>query len=226
MRICLISASAAQSAHANSAGSRRTKRGRNSAIAARIAGTRAPELSRVNTSPITMSPASSWRIAIARPMIAPTSAGSAVPPERNSHRAAAGPRPGGPTTSTSCPVSIRCSIQGTIGEKWPAPAVDAQMTRMYTSCRFTDLGLGHDRQVWWPWDEVLLARHGQTEWKLQQRRRQGQLDSPLTPSGADQVGRYASALADRGVDEIFSSPLRAACAPRPPSVITSVCRSR
>lgn len=138
IRICLMSASAAQRADANSAGSRSTRSGRKSAIAARMAGTRAPALSRVNTSPITMPAASSWRAAMARPMIAPTSAGSAVSPERNSHRAAAGPKPGGPKTSTSFPVSTRCSIQGTIGEKWPAPAVDAQMTRMYTSCRAID----------------------------------------------------------------------------------------
>jgi probable phosphoglycerate mutase len=60
--------------------------------------------------------------------------------------------------------------------------------------------------VQWPWDEVLLARHGETEWNLQ-RRRQGQLDSPLTPLGADQARRYATSLAGRGVDQIFSSPL-------------------
>lgn len=65
----------------------------------------------------------------------------------------------------------------------------------------------HDRRVLWPWDEVLLARHGQTEWNLR-RRRQGQLDSPLTTLGADQAHRLAAALVCRAaVDAIFSSPL-------------------
>jgi broad specificity phosphatase PhoE len=67
-------------------------------------------------------------------------------------------------------------------------------------------GRGHDRWVRWPWEEVLLARHGQTEWNLQ-RRRQGQLDSLLTPSGVDQACRFATALVGRDVDQIFSSPL-------------------
>ena len=57
----------------------------------------------------------------------------------------------------------------------------------------------------WPWDEVFLARHGQTEWNVQ-RRRQGQLDSPLTPLGTSQAGRCAVLLEPRGVDAVLTSP--------------------
>ena len=66
--------------------------------------------------------------------------------------------------------------------------------------------LVQDRNVPWPWDQVLLARHGQTEWNAQ-RRRLGQLDSPLTSTGVDQAGRCAGLLRSRGVDAIFTTPL-------------------
>jgi broad specificity phosphatase PhoE len=64
-----------------------------------------------------------------------------------------------------------------------------------------------DRNVSWPWDQVLLARHGQTEWNVL-RRRQGQLDSPLTSMGVAQAGRCAELLRSFGVDAIFTSPLQ------------------
>ena len=57
-----------------------------------------------------------------------------------------------------------------------------------------------------PWDRVFLARHGQTEWNLQ-RRRQGQLDSPLTADGVEQAHRHAAFLRPHAVDAIFASPL-------------------
>jgi broad specificity phosphatase PhoE len=53
---------------------------------------------------------------------------------------------------------------------------------------------------------VLLARHGQTEWNVLGRR-QGQLDSPLTPAGFDQAHAHAKTLAGVGLDAIFTSPL-------------------
>jgi broad specificity phosphatase PhoE len=56
------------------------------------------------------------------------------------------------------------------------------------------------------WDRVFLARHGQTEWNLQ-RRRQGQLDSPLTAGGVEQALRHAADLRSHAIDAIFASPL-------------------
>lgn len=53
---------------------------------------------------------------------------------------------------------------------------------------------------------VYLARHGQTEWNVA-RRRQGQLDSPLTTDGLAQAAENASLLDGRGIDAIFASPL-------------------
>ena len=53
---------------------------------------------------------------------------------------------------------------------------------------------------------VCLARHGQTEWN-QQGRRQGHLDSPLTPSGVLHAERNADLIASLPVDAVFSSPL-------------------
>lgn len=50
---------------------------------------------------------------------------------------------------------------------------------------------------------VYLARHGQTEWNVAGRR-QGRLDSPLTPLGLKQARRNAELL---DVDAVFTSPL-------------------
>jgi broad specificity phosphatase PhoE len=53
---------------------------------------------------------------------------------------------------------------------------------------------------------VYLVRHGQTVWNTQ-RRRQGQLDSPLTPEGLLHAERSADLVKAMGVDRVFSSPL-------------------
>jgi probable phosphoglycerate mutase len=51
-----------------------------------------------------------------------------------------------------------------------------------------------------------LARHGQTEWNVAGRR-QGRLDSPLTPLGLAQAHRNAALLAGESIDAVFASPL-------------------
>jgi broad specificity phosphatase PhoE len=61
------------------------------------------------------------------------------------------------------------------------------------------------------WESVFLARHGQTEWNLV-RRRQGRLDSALTPAGVEQARRHALRLRGRDIDGIFVSPLGRAVA--------------
>ncbi|TCO30018.1 putative phosphoglycerate mutase [Kribbella steppae] len=53
---------------------------------------------------------------------------------------------------------------------------------------------------------VYLARHGQTEWNVEGRK-QGRLDSPLTPQGLAQVRRNAALVSEEPVDGIFTSPL-------------------
>jgi broad specificity phosphatase PhoE len=53
---------------------------------------------------------------------------------------------------------------------------------------------------------VCLARHGQTQWNVEGRK-QGRLDSPLTPEGLAQVRRNAALLSNEPVDGIFASPL-------------------
>jgi broad specificity phosphatase PhoE len=51
-----------------------------------------------------------------------------------------------------------------------------------------------------------LARHGQTEWNVEQRI-QGQLDSPLTTSGEDQARSLAAQCVDLNISAILTSPL-------------------
>ncbi|HEY3513274.1 histidine phosphatase family protein [Kribbella sp. NPDC051137] len=51
-----------------------------------------------------------------------------------------------------------------------------------------------------------LARHGQTEWNVAGRR-QGRLDSPLTPAGVEQANRNSRLLSGEGIDAVFTSPL-------------------
>ncbi len=58
----------------------------------------------------------------------------------------------------------------------------------------------------WRFESVLLARHGETEWN-RERRRQGQLDSPLTQVGLAQAASLARVAAAQSVDGIFTSPL-------------------
>ena len=55
-------------------------------------------------------------------------------------------------------------------------------------------------------EAVYLARHGQTEWNVAGRR-QGRLDSPLTPLGLRQAHRNADLLSCHQIDAIFTSPL-------------------
>ncbi|GAB3085959.1 histidine phosphatase family protein [Nocardioides zeae] len=58
----------------------------------------------------------------------------------------------------------------------------------------------------WPWDEVLLARHGETIWN-RERRRQGRLDSPLTEAGIDDAEMVAELVVGMNPDRLYSSPL-------------------
>ncbi len=67
----------------------------------------------------------------------------------------------------------------------------------------------------WPFEEVLLIRHGETEWNLLGRR-QGQLDSALSDNGRRQVDVLATLVVGTGADAVFSSPLgRARATARP-----------
>jgi broad specificity phosphatase PhoE len=54
--------------------------------------------------------------------------------------------------------------------------------------------------------EFFLARHGQTEWNTRGRR-QGQLDSPLTPAGLAQAHHIGELLTNHRIDGVFASPL-------------------
>jgi broad specificity phosphatase PhoE len=60
-------------------------------------------------------------------------------------------------------------------------------------------------------EQVVLARHGETEWN-RVRRRQGQLDSPLTERGLMQARALATCVAALSVDAIVASPLGRAAA--------------
>jgi probable phosphoglycerate mutase len=54
--------------------------------------------------------------------------------------------------------------------------------------------------------ELFVVRHGQTIWN-QQRRLQGQMDSPLTQEGLKQAESLAERLASKKIDVIYSSDL-------------------
>ena len=53
---------------------------------------------------------------------------------------------------------------------------------------------------------ILLIRHGETLWN-QQRRMQGQNDSPLTPNGIEQARKLARRLKDVAFSALYSSDL-------------------
>ena len=54
--------------------------------------------------------------------------------------------------------------------------------------------------------EVLLARHGQTDWS-RDHRHTGRTDVPLTPDGERQAEQLGRALAGRAFDRVLTSPL-------------------
>ena len=54
--------------------------------------------------------------------------------------------------------------------------------------------------------DILLIRHGETLWN-QQRRMQGQNDSPLTPNGLEQARKLARRLKDVAFTALYSSDL-------------------
>ncbi len=62
------------------------------------------------------------------------------------------------------------------------------------------------RRMDWRFEIVFLARHAQTEWN-RERRRQGQLDSPLTHVGIEQAANLARVAGTHSMDGIFTSPL-------------------
>lgn len=57
--------------------------------------------------------------------------------------------------------------------------------------------------------KIILVRHGETEWN-QQRRYQGQQDSPLSAKGIFQAQEVGKFLANRTIDAIYSSDLKRA----------------
>jgi broad specificity phosphatase PhoE len=54
---------------------------------------------------------------------------------------------------------------------------------------------------------ILLARHGQTRWNVEDRR-QGRSDIPLDEVGLAQAETLRALLADERIDRIYASPLR------------------
>ncbi|NLZ41162.1 MAG: histidine phosphatase family protein, partial [Comamonadaceae bacterium] len=58
---------------------------------------------------------------------------------------------------------------------------------------------------------VFALRHGETAWN-RALRIQGQLDVPLNDTGRWQARRLAEALADEGIDAVYSSDLERALA--------------
>ena len=58
----------------------------------------------------------------------------------------------------------------------------------------------------WGFEKVFIVRHGQSEWNLE-RRRQGQLDSPLTEAGRCSAQAVGATLSNLDADALFSSPL-------------------
>jgi broad specificity phosphatase PhoE len=57
--------------------------------------------------------------------------------------------------------------------------------------------------------EIVLARHGETEWS-RDRRHTGRTDIPLTETGRDEARALRDALAGRSFERVLSSPLERA----------------
>lgn len=58
----------------------------------------------------------------------------------------------------------------------------------------------------WPWSDIWIARHGETEWNVEGRR-QGRLDSPLTDRGLADAGRVADLARGYALDALRCSPI-------------------
>ncbi len=78
--------------------------------------------------------------------------------------------------------------------------------RAFIGGRAPQIGSGQNGPVTSLLHRVILIRHGETEWN-RVRRRQGQLDSPLTAAGRSQAMEAASLCGGLGIDHIFTSPL-------------------
>src|SRR5512133_1433936 len=57
--------------------------------------------------------------------------------------------------------------------------------------------------------ELLLVRHGETNWN-RERRFQGHADPPLNDAGREQARELAETLAGEGIDAIYTSDLQRA----------------
>jgi broad specificity phosphatase PhoE len=67
-------------------------------------------------------------------------------------------------------------------------------------------GLSSSRETPTMLEQLILARHGETEWNIAGRA-QGRADSPLTAAGIEQAHALGRTLAAQGVEHIVSSTL-------------------